>query len=138
LNKKLVLSYECWVMGGDKIMEKIKTFRDLRIWQEGIKLVKGIYQLTKKFPKDEKYGLTTQMRRASVSVPSNVAEGFRRNYKKEFKQFLNIALSSLAELETQIVISKELNYINVSQEEPFLKDIDYISRMITTLKGKLN
>ncbi len=125
-------------MGGDKIMEKIKTFRDLRIWQEGIKLVKGIYQLTKKFPKDEKYGLTTQMRRASVSVPSNVAEGFRRNYKKEFKQFLNIALSSLAELETQIVISKELNYINVSQEEPFLKDIDYISRMITTLKGKLN
>jgi len=75
---------------------KIKNFKDLRIWQEGIKLVKYIYLLTKDFPKDELYGLSSQMRRCAVSIPSNIAEGFRRYHNKEYKQFLFITLGSCA------------------------------------------
>ena len=88
--------------------EKIKNFQDLRIWQKGIEVVKEIYILTKKFPKEELYGLTSQMRRSAVSIPSNIAEGFRRYHNKEYKQFLYIAMGSCAELETQIIISYEL------------------------------
>ena len=80
--------------------EKIKNFQDLRIWQIGIEVVKDIYVLTKKFPKEELYGLTSQMRRSAVSIPSNIAEGFRRYHNKEYKQFLYIVLGSCAELET--------------------------------------
>ncbi|OQY39541.1 hypothetical protein B6228_02970 [Candidatus Atribacteria bacterium 4572_76] len=72
--------------------EKIKNFQDLRIWQKGIEVVKDIYILTKKFPKEELYGLTSQMRRSAISIPSNIAEGFRRYHNKEYKQFLYIAL----------------------------------------------
>jgi len=72
--------------------EKIKNFQDLRIWQKGIEVVKDIYILTKKFPKEELYGLTSQMRRSAVSIPSNIAEGFRRYHNKEYKQFLYIAM----------------------------------------------
>ncbi|GAF73329.1 unnamed protein product, partial [marine sediment metagenome] len=79
--------------------EKIKNFQDLRIWQKGIEVLKDIYILTKKFPKEELYGLTSQMRRSAVSIPSNIAEGFRRYHNKEYKQFLYIALGSCAELE---------------------------------------
>ena len=117
--------------------EKIRRFKELRIWQEGISLVKEVYRITKTFPSEELYGLSVQMRRAAVSVPSNVAEGFRRKFKKEFRQFLNIALGSLAELETQVVIAKELDYMNQIEEDKFSKQIDYISRMITTLINKL-
>lgn len=78
--------------------KEVKTFRDLAIWQKGISLVKTIYQKTGSFPKDEIYGLITQMRRASVSIPSNIAEGYRRRHSKEFQQFLNISLGSLGEL----------------------------------------
>lgn len=92
--------------------EKIKNFKDLRIWQKGIEVVKDIYILTKKFPKEELYGLTSQMRRSAVSIPSNIAEGFRRYHNKEYKQFLYITLGSCAELETQIIIANELDYIN--------------------------
>ena len=92
--------------------EKIKKFQDLRIWQKGIEVVKDIYILTKKFPKEELCGLTSQMRRSAVSIPSNIAEGFRRYHNKEYKQFLYIALGSCAELETQIIIANELNYTN--------------------------
>jgi len=92
-----------------KVAEKIKNFQDLRIWQKGIEVVKDIYILTKKFPKEELYGLTSQMRRSAVSIPSNIAEGFRRYHNKEYKQFLYIALGSCAELETQIII--QMNWI---------------------------
>jgi len=85
--------------------EKIKNFQDLRIWQKGIEVVKDIYTLTKNLPKEELYGLTSQMRRSAVSIPSNIAEGFRRYHNKEYKQFLYIAMGSCAELETQIIIT---------------------------------
>jgi len=81
--------------------EKIKNFQDLRIWQKGIEVVKDIYILSKKLPKEELYGLTSQMRRSAISIPSNIVEGFRRYHNKEYKQFLYIALGSCAELETK-------------------------------------
>jgi len=81
--------------------EKINDFKDMRIWQKGIEVVKDIYAVTKKFPNDELYGLTSQMRRSAVSIPSNIAEGFRRYHNKEYRQFLYIAMGSCAELETR-------------------------------------
>ena len=87
------------------------THKDLDIWKLGIELVEEIYEITNRFPKDEVYGLTSQMRRATVSIPSNIAEGAAINSKREFNQFLYVALGSLAELETQIIISERLGYI---------------------------
>ena len=102
---------------------KIKNFQDLRIWQIEKKVVKDIYILTKKFPKEELYGLTSQIRRSAVSIPSNIAEGFRRYHNKEYKQFLYIALGSCAELETQIIIANELDYINETNKSELIEKI---------------
>jgi len=104
-----------------RMTEKIKNFQDLRIWQIGIEVVKDIYILTKKFPKEELYGLTSQMRRSAVSIPSNIAEGFRRYYNKKYKQFLYIALGSCAELETQIIIANELDYISETDKTELIE-----------------
>jgi len=117
--------------------EKIKNFQDLRIWQIGIEVVKDIYILTKKFPKEELYGLTSQVRRSAVSIPSNIAEGFRRYHNKEYKQFLYIALGSCAELETQIIIAKELDYITDTDKTELIEKIKYICRMTVKLINKL-
>jgi len=116
---------------------KIRTYRDLNIWNAGIELVKDIYKLTGKFPQQEIYGLISQMRRAAISIPSNVAEGFRRQHNKEFKQFLYTTLGSCAELETQITIAKELRYIQQDEENKLLEKLDYICRMISNLVKKL-
>lgn len=116
-------------------MEKIKTFKDLKVWQKGMELVKEIYNITGTFPKDEQYGLTSQMRRAAISIPSNIAEGFRRRYAKEHKQFLSIALGSAAELETQVLIAKDLGYI---KDESYLSEIiDHTCAMMVNLDKKL-
>ena len=87
------------------------THKDLDIRKEGIELVEEVYKATAKFPKEEIYGLTNQMRRASVSIPSNISEGAARSGKKEFVNFLYVALGSLAELETQTIISEKLGYL---------------------------
>lgn len=94
----------------------IKTHKDLTVWQEAMKLAKEVYQLTSNFPKEEVYGLTSQMRRAAVSVPSNIAEGAARSSSREFTQFLYIALGSLSELETQWLLAKELGMISNTPE----------------------
>ena len=107
------------------------------IWKKGIALVKEVYKVTEKFPATEVYGLTSQMRRSSVSVPSNVAEGFRRKYPREFRQFLSVALGSLAELETQIIIAYELRYLDATSQDLLLEYADHISRMISNLLKKL-
>lgn len=117
--------------------EKIRTFRDLRVWQKGIVLVKEIYKITKDFPKEEQYGLISQMKRASISIPSNLAEGFRRRYNKEHKQFLSIALGSCAELETQVVIAKELSFLDENNEKILLELLNHICGMIVNLDKKL-
>ena len=116
---------------------KIKSYTDLDIWKKSIELVKRVYVLTEKFPKTETYGLISQMRRASISVPSNVAEGFRRRHNKEYKQFLYVSLGSCAELETQAIISQELNFLNECEKKEILEFSDRISRMISNLIKKL-
>ncbi len=117
--------------------EKIRDFKDLRIWQKGMDLVEEIYKVTPSFPKSEVYGLASQMQRSSVSIPSNIAEGFRRRHNKEYKQFLNIALGSCGELETQIEIARRLGYITDDQSKILIQSQDYICRMIQTLIKKL-
>ncbi|MBI5055518.1 MAG: four helix bundle protein [Nitrospirae bacterium] len=117
---------------------KIQSFRDLTIWQDAIKLVKVIYETTKTFPSAETYGLTSQIRRAAVSVPSNIAEGHIRNHRAEFKQFLFIALGSLAELETQMIIASELGYMDEESKEKIIERITVIGRQIRSLVSKLN
>jgi four helix bundle protein len=117
--------------------EKINDFKDLRIWQEGMLLAKKIYEVTQTFSSDEKYGLASQMKRAAVSVPSNIAEGFRRGHAKEFKQFLYIARGSLAELETQIRLSSDLGFINNDDVPSLLAKSDYVARMISSMIKKM-
>ena len=117
--------------------EGIKRFKDLRIWQKGIEVVTDIYTLTKNFPKEELYGLTSQIRRSAISIPSNIAEGFRRYHNKEYKQFLFIALGSCAELETQIAITKMLKYITEGKETELIEKLDHLCRMTTNLIKKL-
>jgi len=121
----------------EMVEEKIRTFKDLRVWQKGIGLVKEIYKITAVYPKTEDYGLSSQMRRASVSIPANIAEGFRRRSPKEHKQFLNIALGSCAELETLVIISYELKYIDVLQQSFLTELIDHICGMLVNLRKKL-
>jgi len=91
--------------------ERMMTHKDLDIWKLGIELVEEVYKATVEFPKEEIYGLTNQMRRASVSIPSNISEGAARSSKKEYIKFLYVALGSLAELETQTIISEKLGYL---------------------------
>ena len=94
----------------------MRKHHDLRVWQESIALVKKIYAVTELFPKTEIYSLTSQMRRAAISIPSNIAEGAARNSNKEFLQFLYISRGSLSELETHIIIAIELKYMNQIDE----------------------
>ncbi|AFL82376.1 S23 ribosomal protein [Aequorivita sublithincola DSM 14238] len=109
----------------------MKSHNDLRVYQESMDLVIEIYKVTHNFPDSEKFGLTSQIRRASVSIPSNIAEGAARESKKEFKRFLYISLGSAAELETQIEISNRLGFIDDSK---ILKEkIYYIKRMLIKL-----
>jgi len=117
---------------------KIKSYKDLDIWKRSIKLVEDIYRVTKSFPREELYGLTSQMRRAAVSIPSNIAEGFTRLHDKEYKQFLYIALGSCSELSTQIIIASRLKYFDNNKIEQLLNEIDEICRMTMSLIKKLN
>lgn len=120
----------------------MRNFRKLEIWKEGIKLVKEIYQLSSQLPSEEKYGLRSQITRAAVSVPSNIAEGSSRNSDKDFKRFLEIAIGSLFELETQLIIIKELNIIpnfKAGNIEALInKEEKQINSLITRLKPKAN
>lgn len=91
-------------------LPKVQNYRDLLVWRQGIELVKLVYRLTLSFPREETYGLTSQLRRSAISVPSNIAEGHSRDSLKEYLQFLSIAAGSLAELQTQLFIARELHY----------------------------
>lgn len=118
---------------------QISSYKDLIVWQKSVELVVKIYQLTNKFPKSELFGLTNQMRRAAISIASNIAEGRCRGTKKDYTQFLRISLGSGAELETQIIISKRLNYIteiDIKESEQLLCEImKMLNTMISTLKA---
>jgi four helix bundle protein len=114
-------------------MEKIRNFRDLQIWQLGKELGLTTYQLTREYPKSEIFGLSSQMRRAAVSIAANIAEGFNRFHNNEYRQFLYIALGSCAELETHIEISRDLGYLDQSAAKALLDKRDQESRMIRNL-----
>lgn len=119
-------------------MSGVKSYKELLIWQKGIKIVVSIYKLTRSFPKEEIYALTSQLKRASVSVPSNIAEGFGRQTDKSFHHFLNISRGSLNEIETQLIIAKELDFVlddNLFNEILFL--IEEESKMINAFSKNL-
>ncbi|HVS81500.1 MAG TPA: four helix bundle protein [Pyrinomonadaceae bacterium] len=116
---------------------QIKSFRDLRVWQGGIELVEAIYGLTQAFPKQEVYGLTSQIQRAAVSIPPNIAEGHARESTKEYLQHLSIAQASLAEVETQLEIAKRLKYISPDQFEHSLEQLSQLGRQLYALRNAL-
>ena len=112
---------------------KSRSYRDLEVWKLSIDFVKKVYQVTHNFPASENFGLINQIRRAAVSIPSNIAEGQGRNSTKEFRQFLAISLGSLAELETQLIIAKEIEYLTQNGLETLLSPLDRIRKMIKGL-----
>ncbi len=114
-------------------LSEMKTHKDLDVWKLSIEFVTEIYNLTKYFPKEEQFGLTNQIRRASVSIPSNIAEGAGRRSDKEFLQFLYISMGSIHEIDTQLLISLNLNYLTKSEYEILLTKLDQISKMISGL-----
>ena len=115
----------------------MNNHKDLNVWKDSIELVKNIYLITSKFPKNEVYGLTSQIRRSAVSIPSNLAEGAARQTKKEFSQFIFIALGSLSELKTQLIIAKEIKFINNFEFNEINEKITLIRKMLLGLNKSL-
>lgn len=113
------------------------NYQSLKIWQRGMNLCRKIYKITNTFPKEEIYGLTSQMRRSAISVPSNIAEGSRRISDKEFGNFILISRSSLAELETQTILAHDFSYINKTILDEELKEIDELDKMIFSFHRSL-
>ena len=119
-------------------MNEIKSYKDLLIWKKGITIVKLIYQLVKTFPQEEMYALSSQLKRASLSIPSNIAEGYGRNTDKSFSHFLDITRGSLFEIETQLIIAKELGFItNLELFQELLNQIEEESKMINAFSKTL-
>ena len=115
-----------------------RTHRDLDVWKKSIDLVTLIYKFTANYPKDEMYGLTSQIRRCAVSIPSNIAEGSARTTKKDFSHFLAIALGSVAELETQLIISRNLNYLPDRVLDELMPELISIRKMTLGLRKSIN
>jgi len=111
----------------------IKSYQDLDVWQKSMSLVTEIYTATKTFPREEVYALTNQIRRAAVSIPSNIAEGHAKSTTREFMRFVSIAPGSVAELETQLLTGKNLGYLSLESAELLLKETDSIGRMLNKL-----
>ena len=113
------------------------NFKELKVWQKARKLVKEIYLILKSFPEDEKYGIVSQIKRASVSIPANIAEGTGRNTDKDFSRFLDIATGSSFELETLIILSLDLEFLKESDYVKITNDLEEIQKMIYSLKARL-
>jgi four helix bundle protein len=115
----------------------IRSYQDLAIWKKAMELVVQVYHLTRHFPREEMHGLTSQMRRAAVSIPTNIAEGWGRGSRKEYIQFLRIARGSLLELETLLAISRSLRYLSQEDMQTTLALVEEISRMLSGLIASL-
>ena len=113
-------------------MSRIVSFRDLIVWQKSMQMVTEIYKICNKFPDSEKFGLSLQMKRSAVSIPSNIAEGYGRNSTNDYIRFLQIAISSLYEFQTQLEISKNLNYISENTFERINKNTVEIEKMLNS------
>lgn len=116
----------------------MNKFKDLIVWQKAIDLCAEIYIITTNFSTEEKFGLTSQVKRCAVSIPSNIAEGAGRNSKNEFRHFLSIALGSSYELETQLILANKFKYINKEQLENVLVKLDEVQKMLTGLQKSLS
>ena len=115
----------------------MQRFTDLKVWQRAHALVLKLYPLLASFPGDERFVLTPQLRRAAISVPSNIAEGSKRRSRHEYAHFLNIAEASLAESEYLIMLARDLGYASHEQAQEFLSDIDELARMLSSLRAKV-
>ncbi|WP_298320480.1 four helix bundle protein [uncultured Aquimarina sp.] len=112
-------------------------FKDLEIWKKSRVFCSSVYDITSRFPETEKFGLTNQLRRAAVSIPSNIAEGSSRNSNKDFSRFLQITLGSAYEIETQLLISLDLKFIDQAELDALLKDLESIVKMTSKFKSTL-
>lgn len=121
----------------ERKVQKSRSYKDLEVWKLAVDFVKKVYQVTAKFPAAEIYGLTNQIRKAAISIPSNIAEGQGRISSREFRQYLSIALGSLAEIETQLIIAKEINYLSSEELNPLLSILDRIRKMTKGLSKTL-
>lgn len=123
-----------WGIGSSESADS-KGFRKLTVWQKSYEFVLGIYGYSKAFPREEQYGLTSQLQRAVISIPANIAEGYERNHRKEYLQFLHIARGSLGEVETYLLLAKDLGYLTNEAYQPLEKQRCDIARL---LKGLIN
>lgn len=112
---------------------KVNSFRDLIVWQKSFLLAKEIYNSTSQFPKHEQYGLTSQIRRCAVSIPSNIAEGYTRRYRREYSQFLKIAAGSGAELETQLLLARDIKYLHEDDYQKISNLLTEVMKMLSTI-----
>lgn len=116
----------------------IKSYKDLGVWKKGMSFVTVIYKLTACFPSEERFGLITQLRRAAVSVPSNIAEGHSRRGRKDYIQYISIAIGSVAEIETQLLIAESLEYVKTNELELILSQLYELQRMLYALRTSLS
>ena len=119
-------------------MIKVKTYKDLIVWQKAMEMTTLLYKIIKKLPKEVTYTLSDQMRRAAISIPSNIAEGFGRNSKKEYLQFLYIANGSVCELETQLTLCVNINYLSETETQPIMDLLSEIGKIIMKITKNLN
>ncbi len=115
----------------------VRGYKELLVWQKALLVTRNVYRLTRSFPSEERFGLIAQMRRAAVSIPSNIAEGQARRTTREFIQFLSHSEGSLAELETQMLISVDLAYCHKAEASPIFVDLDELRKMLNALRRKL-
>ena len=115
----------------------LKNYRDLKVWQAAVSLVTDVYRQSRDFPKHETFGLSSQIQRSAVSIPSNIAEGHARSSDKELHHFLSISLGSLAELETQLIIAEQLGYVSTDNLTKLLAKADEIGKMLKAFQKKV-
>ena len=115
----------------------MQHFTELRVWRRSHQLVLEVYRSSHRFPDDERFGVTSQLRRAVVSVPSNIAEGSKRQYPKDYARFLNIAEASLSETEYLVILCQDLGYVAPESAEQFRREVDEISRMLNSLRQRV-
>jgi four helix bundle protein len=116
----------------------MKNYKNLTVWQDSHELVLSVYKETKTFPKEEVYGITSQLRRATASIPANIAEGSAKNSDKDFGRYLQIAMGSLNESEYFLFLSKELNYLEVENHNEIVKKLEVVKAKLINLQKKLN
>ncbi len=118
-------------------MPAIVSYQDLEVWKRSMQIVAGVYRLSKSFPPEERFGLTAQMRRCAVSIPSNIAEGYHRSTRRDYRHFVQHAFGSCAELETQVLIVKQLALVDEQTLQPIMEQVQIVMKMLNVLVHRL-